>query len=39
VNMWIVLQGLPPGMEDSGYPELCAKMLGISRDGGERLGR
>jgi hypothetical protein len=39
MNMWMVLQGLPPGVEDGGYPELCAKMLGISRDGGERLGR
>src|SRR3974377_2281120 len=24
VNMWMVLQGLPPGVEDGGYPELCA---------------
>jgi hypothetical protein len=37
--MGMVLQGLAPGMEDGGHPELCAQMLGIGRDGGERLGR
>ncbi|SDK05612.1 hypothetical protein SAMN05216338_108314 [Bradyrhizobium sp. Rc2d] len=35
----MVLQGLAPGMEDGGHAELGAKMLGVGRDGGERLGR
>lgn len=35
----MVLQGLAPGMEDGGHAELSAEMLGIGRDGGERLGR
>lgn len=34
----MVLQGLAPGMEDGGHAELGAEVLGVGRDGGERLG-
>jgi hypothetical protein len=37
--MRMVLQGLPPGVQNHGHAELSAEMLGIGRDGGERLGR
>ena len=37
--MDVRMQGLAPGMEDCGDAKLRAKMLGIGRDGGERLGR
>src|SRR4051812_25391239 len=36
--MWVVLQGLAPGMENHGHAELGAEMPGVGRDGGERLG-
>jgi hypothetical protein len=36
--MRVVLQGLAPGVEEHGDSELGAEMLGISGDGGERLG-
>jgi hypothetical protein len=39
VDMRMVLQGLAPGMEDGGHAELSAEMLGVGRDGGERLRR
>ena len=35
----MVLQGLAPGMEDGGHAELGTEMLGVGRDGGERLRR
>lgn len=35
----MVLQGLAPGMEHGGHAELSAEMLGIGRNGGERLCR
>lgn len=37
--MQTVLQDLAPGMEDGGHAELGAEMLGVGRDGGERLRR
>lgn len=39
VDMRMVLQGLAPGMEDGGHAELGTEMLGVGRDGGERLRR
>jgi hypothetical protein len=38
MDMWMVLQGLAPGMENHGGAELRAEMLGIGGDGGEGLG-
>jgi hypothetical protein len=39
MDVWMVLQGLTPGMEHRGDADLRAQMLGIGGDGGERLGR
>ena len=39
VDMRMVLQGLAPGMEDGSHAELGAEMLGVGRNGGERLRR
>ena len=39
MDMRVVLQGLSPGVQNHGHAELRAEMLGISRDGSERLGR
>src|SRR5262249_52250786 len=38
MDVRMMLQGLAPGMENHGDAELGAKMPGIGRDGGERLG-
>ena len=39
MDMRMMLQGLAPGVENHGHAELGAEMPGISRDGGECLGR
>src|SRR5215472_14172133 len=38
MDVRMMLQGLAPGVENHGHAELGAKMPGIGRDGGERLG-
>ena len=37
MNVRMVLQGLPPGMEHRGDADLRAQMPGVGGDGGERL--
>jgi hypothetical protein len=39
MEVGMVLQSLAPGMEDGGHAEPGAEVLGVGRDGGERLGR
>src|SRR6266404_9919326 len=38
MDVRMMVQGLAPGVENHGHAELGAKMPGIGRDGGERLG-
>lgn len=37
MNVWMVLQGLAPGMEHRGDADLRTQMPGIGGNGGERL--
>jgi hypothetical protein len=38
MQVWMMKQRLPPGMQDSEETELCAEMLGIGGDGAQGCG-
>jgi hypothetical protein len=39
MDVWMMLQGLAPGVKNHGHTELGAEVPGIGRHGGECLGR